>query len=305
MRTFACAVVGVVVISMPIHAPAQERRVLPRLEVECDPLDPALASLVPESRMRCGAAMQSNVGSEFGDHVSTFAVDREGAVRALIVRGEPARALLMAGPIAHFGAEEDTVYWGLWMPGPMRRFEGTEERGSYAATVAQPYVGGITVTEYFRHDMLSGRTTSSAPVPTARTITYEMLGSPFVVSRDEVNFRSNLIEPGPIQRVSVQVDFARGTALAQIAYSVRGVAADYRFDLVRRRPPSIAFESVSCMDTGFDICSHAELRLYGRQGEFAGLLFTLNYNTAMSEGQRVPARLNNAKGYGAVALERR
>jgi hypothetical protein len=293
-----------VIISMPMHAPAQERRVLPRLVVECDPLDPALASLIPESRLRCGVAMQSNVGSEFSDHVSTFAVDRDGAVRALIVRDEPVRALLMPGPVTHFGAEEDTVYWGLWMPGPMRRFEGAEERGSFAATVAQPYVGGITAAEYFRHDMLSGRATSAAPVPTAGTITYEMLGSPFIASRDEVNFRSNLVEPGPIQRASVQVDFARGTAVARIAYSVRGVAADFRFDLVKRKPPSIVFESVSCTDTGFDICSHAELRFYGRQGDFAGLLFKLNYNTAMNESQRVPARLNNVKGYGAVALER-
>jgi hypothetical protein len=304
MRTFACAVVGAVITSMPIHAPAQERRVLPRLEVECAPLEPALASLVPVSGMRCGAGLQSNLGSEFGDHVS-FVVDRDGAVRALTVRDEPVRALLIPGSITHFGAEEDTIYWGIWMPGPMRRFEGAEERGSYSTTVAQPYVGGISAAEYFRHDMLSGAATSSAPVPTEGTITYERLGAPFVASRDDVNFRSNLIEPGPIQRASVQVDFARGTAVARIAYSVRGVAADFRFDLVRRNPPSLTFDSVSCTNTGFDICSHAELRFYGRQGEFAGLLFKLNYNTAMNEGQRVPARLNNAKGHGAVALERR
>jgi hypothetical protein len=304
IRIFACAVVGAVVISLPIHATAQERSVLPRLELECDPLDPALALLVPESRLRCGVGIQSNLGSEFGNHVSTFAVDSEGAVRALIARGEPALALLTPGPITHFGAKEDTVYWGIWMPGPMRRFEGTQERGSYAATVAQPYVGGITAAEYLRHDLLSGRATSAAAVPTEGTITYEMLGSPFVASRDEVNFRSNLIDPGPIRRASVQVDFVRGTAVARLAYTVRGVEADFRFDLVRRKPPSNTFESVSCTDTGYDICSHAELRFYGRQGEFAGLLFTLNYNTAMSEGQRVPARLNNVKGYGAVAVER-
>jgi hypothetical protein len=247
--------------------------------------------------------LQSNIGSEFGDNVSTFAVDRDGAVRALITRGEPAQALLIPGTVTHAGAEKDTIYWGLWMPGPMRRFEGIEERGSYTAGVAQPYVGGITAAEYFRHDSVSGRVTSASPVPGDGSVSYEMLGSPFIASRDEANFRSNLIDPGPVQRASVQVDFASGRAVARIRYSVRGVGADIRFDLVRRKPPSTTFESVSCTDTGFDVCSHAELRFYGRQGELAGLLFTLNYNTAMTESQRVPAKLNNAWGYGAVALE--
>jgi len=297
--------VGVIVAWLPIQALAQERGVLPRLELECDPLDPALALLVPESRLRCGVGMQSYLGGEFGDHVSTFAVDREGAVRALIARGEPALALLTPGPITHYGAEDDTIYWGLWMPGRVRRFEGTQERGSYAATVTHPYVGGITASEYLRHDVLRAGGTPSSPVPTEGTITYAMLGSPFIASRDEVNFRSNIIEPGPIRGASVQVDFARGTAVARIGYTVRGVEADFRFELVRRKPPSTTFTSVSCTDTGYDICSDAELQFYGRQGEFAGLLFRLNYNTAMSEGQRVPARLNNVKGYGAVALERR
>ena len=167
--------------------------------------------------------------------------------------------------------------------------DNIRERGSYIATVAQPYVGGIQ---------------SRSFVPTNGTATYELLGAPFIASRDEANSRSNLIDPGPVQRANVQVDFATGKAVARIHYSVRGVGADFRFDLVRRRPPSTTFESVSCTDTGFDVCSHAELRFYGAQGDLAGLLFTLNYNTAMTEGQRVPAKLNNARGYGAVALER-
>jgi hypothetical protein len=306
MRWSFCALCSVAiyaaVVLMPVSVHSQQPRLGPRLELECDPLDPAVAALLPETRLRCGAVLQAYDRGELQDQVSTLAVDRNGAVRGLIARDEPVQALLIPGTIAHFGDEEDTIYWGLWMPGPMRQFAGTAERNSYNATVAQPYVGGVSASEYFRHDALSsGGATSSSAVPTQGTVSYELLGSPFIASRDEANARSNLIDPGPIQRASVQVDFARGTAVATVRYSVRGVGTETRFELVRRKPPSLTFESASCSD----LCSNAELRFYGRQGAFAGLLFDINYNTAMSESQRVPARLNNAKGFGAVALERR
>ena len=132
-----------------------------------------------------------------------------------------------------------------------------------------------------------------------------MLGSPFLTSRDFTNVRSNPIDPGPVQNASVQVDLADGTGIARIRYSVRSVSGEITLNLVRRKPPSTTFDSVNCTDTGFDICSSAELRFYGRQGEFAGLLFTINYNTALEQGPRVAAGLNNSKGYGAIALKRR
>jgi hypothetical protein len=299
------------VVSTSMQAAAQQpgvpqSPVAPYLDIPCAPLDPAIMRFLPNVTLRCGAGLQSWHGGEFGDHVSTLAVDRDGAVRALLTQRDPdPAALITEGRVEHFGSEDNTIYWGLWMPGPMRELAGSQERERFQASVAHPYVGGITASEYLRHDFVSGRTTSSSPVPTRGVVSYELLGSPYIASRDEANFRSNIIDPGPVQSASVQVDFASGTALARIRYSVRSISSELTLNLTRRSAPSTTFDAVSCTDTGFDICSKAELRFYGRQGEHAGLLFMINYNTALAEGARVAARLNNSRGFGAVALKRR
>jgi hypothetical protein len=266
---------------------------------DCAPVMRAIDSLVPVHTVRCGALVQSFLtesGSEFAGSRTTLVLQNDGAVRALQNAAEPPATLVFPGGVTHYGAEGGVIYWGQWTPGPIRRFEGESERGSRVSRGAMPYVGGIPTRMLIRPGVAD----------------YELLGEPFVISRHfgnpdivtDTDYQGNVIEPGPIGSASLRVDFAAGTAMARLRYSVRSVSTETRLELRRRNPTSLTFDSVDCGSRAVDTCPYAELRFYGAQGDYAGMRFELHYNGTMSEPQRVAARLNNVRGFGTAAFKR-
>jgi hypothetical protein len=142
-------------------------------------------------------------------------------------------------------------------------------------------------------------------------VRYTLVGAPFIVS-GEVNTyapvgnadnRSNPIEPGPISRADLTVDFEAGTATLDLRFTVRGVGGADTIRFMRRKAPSQEFEAVDC-----DIahtCSTATLRFYGRGASHAGVLLRVYYERVMPEAPRVAATLWNVAGQAAIGLRRR
>jgi hypothetical protein len=260
---------------------------------DCGPLPPEIANLLPSDSLRCGVGIQSFVTGARGDFGGTrvmLMLDDNGAVRGLRSAIEPEVTLVFPAGVTAVGSNGDILYWGQWPRGPVRRFEGTAEVGSYVQGGAMAYVAGVR----------------TRALSTSGTVDYELLGEPRVVSRSnagtDTDNESNPIAPGTIRGASVRVDFAAGTAVARFPVSVRGAAADVRFNLAKRDITSDTFEVVDCDGP---TCPFAELRFYGGAAELAGLRFSFDYNVAMPEPVRVAAKLNNVTGYAVVALRRR
>jgi hypothetical protein len=77
-----------------------------------------------------------------------------------------------------------------------------------------------------------------------------------------------------------------------------------RIPLARRNRTSNTLESTNCAESAQHLCPSADLRFYGRQGEFVGLRIAISYQAVMSEPDRVARRLQNVRGFSAIALRR-
>jgi hypothetical protein len=276
---------------------------------ECAPLLPAVEDLLGTPKLLCSADAQQ-VAADVANVGLTLLIDERGALRGLANLAEPPAAAVMSGPMANVGSVDDTIFWGTWMPGPLRRFEGEREINSYRMTGARHYVAGISPGVFFRKDVLSGR--ARTPLPTTGIVDYRLLGRPMISSKHlgnpeittDTDVDGNPIDPGPIENATVRVDFEEGTGVAEMAFSVRGVRARSRIPLERRNQGSSTFESVDCGDSLQHICPTAELRFYGRQGEFVGLSVSIHYQAVIREPDRVARRLQNVRGVSAIALRR-
>jgi hypothetical protein len=254
---------------------------------------PAAENLVQLESTHCGVRMQTSLqsGNELRGGI-TIGVDANDGIRILQGSGEPPRAWVL-GSASHAGRDGDSIYWGIWHAGGFRLVASDkitlDELGR-----AMPYVGGV----------------ASRSLPTG-VVEYRLVGAPFIVSTynsasapvANADNRSNPIDPGPISRADLRVDFNAGTAKLQLRFSVRGVASDAVFEFKRRKFPSLEFEAEDCHNVV--ICSTARLNFYGVGATHAGVLLTVPYDHVMPEADRVAANLNNVLGTAAVALERK
>jgi hypothetical protein len=276
---------------------------------ECAPLLPGVEDLLGSPKLICSAVAQQ-YPADIAQVGLTLLIDERGALRGLANRDEPPATAVFPGSIANVGSVDDTIFWGTWMPGAVRRFEGEREISWPGMSGAQHYVAGLPPDFFFRKDVLGGSVRT--PLPTAGTADYRLLGRPVISSRHSGNANittdtdgnGNPIDPGPIENATVRVDFAEGTGVAEVTFSVRGVRAQSRIPLERRNRISSTYESTNCAESVRHICPTAELRFYGRQGEFVGLRVQIPYQAVMSEPDRVARRLQNVRGFTAIALRR-
>jgi hypothetical protein len=259
---------------------------------DCESVAPELERLLPSFNTRCRAQLLNFHVTEINGSVMLM-VDRNGALRGVQSDAETPVAVAFPGGVAHFGHEDETIYWGLWQPGRMLRFEGPDESGSFTTVYTIPYLAGMPYRS----------------ISTPDRAEYAMVGQPFIISKHQnANITTDTdvdgapIDPGPITNLTVRLE--GGKAFAELSFSARGVPGRARLEMEKRSPVSPYFDAVSCDDRA-GTCPFAELHLYGSDAEYAGLLFNVSYQTAMPEGPRVAARLNGAKGIGAVALKRR
>lgn len=268
---------------------------------DCQAITPAIANLLGATRSLCTGATQGLVSDR--DTAATLLVDERGVLRGFITRGD--KALAFQGAIAHHGSVDDTIFWGTWMAGAVTEFEGerVSRRDQRAAT---PYVAGVDPGLYFRRDVFGGSVRS--PLPVAGSANYRLLGRPVISSEGNVTLPNadndrRAIDPGPIGGATVHVDFATGTGVAQITFTVRGVRTELRVPL-RRRSSTSPFTAECGDEVPAHHCPSAEVRFYGRQGEFMGLDFSVPYQGVNTHQAMAAARLANARGHAVIALRR-
>jgi hypothetical protein len=277
-------------------------------EEECAPLLPGVEDLLGSPKLVCSAVAQQ-YPADIAQIGLTLLIDEQGALRGLANRDDPPATAVFPGAIANVGSVDDTIFWGNWMPGPVRRFEGEREVSWPGMMGAQHYVAGLPPDLFYRKDLFSGRVRT--PLPISGIADYRLLGRPVISSRvlnanitTDTDGDGNPIDPGPVENATVRIDFAEGTGVAEVTFSVRGVRAQSRIPLERRNRTSSTYESTNCADSARHICPTAELRFYGRQGEFVGLRVEIFYQAVMSEPDRVARRLQNVRGFSAIALRK-
>jgi hypothetical protein len=275
-----------------VHLPGEAQS----FEEDCAPLLPGVEDLLGAPKLICSAVAQQ-YPADLAQVELTLLIDERGALRGLANRDEPPASAVFTGPVANVGSVEDTIFWGTWMPGPVRRFEGERE-------IAWPRMSGA------RH-YVAGRAMRS-PLPTTHTADYRLIGTPVISSRHwgspdittDTDGDGNPIDSGPIENATVRIDFAEGAGDADVTFSVRGVRAQARIPLERRNRTSSTYDSADCADNMQHICPTAELRFYGPRGEFVGLRVEIFYQAVMSEPDRVSQRLQNVRGFSAIALRK-
>jgi hypothetical protein len=245
--------------------------------------DPASLERVSVATKRCGLHLQSylyEAGSELRGRLS-IGFDANDGLRIAQNDMEQPFTMVFPGAITHTGRDGDTIYWGIW-------------GASASSRSTMPYVAGVE--------------SRSLPAGVAR---YSLAGTPFIVSGENNAYapvpradnRSNPIDPGPISRADLAVDFGAGTATLNLGFSVRGVPGNAVIEFRSRGFPSLEFESVDC--EGMPHCSTASLKFYGRGATHAGILLTVYYESAMPQDARVAAVLTNVSGQAAIGLRRR
>jgi hypothetical protein len=255
--------------------------------------DPCEPTLLAEAGKRgsvmtvlCGVRLQSHgaaVPSPFSGDI-TIGLDSNHAIRVLQVDEDAPLALAMPTPPIHAGAEANSIYWGIWSTDDAQYLGNDKVEIAPQPGGSGPYVGGIPA--------------QSLPKGVAE---YRLLGEPFIVSSSRAE--NSPIEPGPISRADLRVDFKTGIATLKFQFSVRGVTGKRSIEFSRRKRPSLEFDAVECENPYF--CPRAKLDFYGASGAYAGVLLTLQYDDVMAGPDKVAAQLAKLSGTAAIALEKR
>lgn len=269
---------------------------------ECATTTPAITALTGPVRTLCTGNTQGLVSER--DAGATLLVDEQRVFRGFIATRSD-KALVFQGSTAYHGSVDDTIFWGTWLAGSITEFDG-ERSSRHEQRAATPYVAGVDPGLFFRRDVFSGNVRS--PLPTSGTVDYRLLGRPVISSDGNVTLANadndrRPIDPGPIENATVRVDFASGAGVANVTFVVRGIRTDLRIPL-RRRSTTSPFAA----DCGDEIpphhCPSAEVRFYGRQGEFIGLDFHVPYQGVATHQAMAAAGLANARGHAVIALRR-